>query len=321
MRKGTFPAFSASLSAAPDFSVGDFASMPLETLLRETDRRSDGKNVELCAIINAKNGSCAMDCRFCAQSAHHATATETLPLISTDELLGRTRKFRDAGVQRVGWVTSGCSARDADVDILAETAERFLRNDETPSTGTVCVSLGQLDTGAMKRLRDAGVRRYHHNLETSERFYPEICTTQRWGDRLATVERAKSLGMEVCSGGLFGLGESWEDRLDLARVLRDLRVDSVPLNFFSPIPGTPLAPREPLSTEEGLRIIALFRLVVPGTVIRICGGRPKTFGKRLDGILRAGARAVMTGDYLTTQGFSIEEDLEMIRENGYEIIP
>ena len=288
---------------------------PLEDLLQETNRvraESFGTEIDLCAIVNIKSGCCAMDCRFCAQSQYHDTSVDTYPLLPTKELTSATQTLWEQGVSRVGWVSSGCSPTAKELEAIIAAATTFLsaRNRHH----VCCVSLGQLDTPALRQLKSAGFCRYHHNLETSERFYPSICTTQHWRDRRATVERVKELGWTVCSGGLFGLGETWEDRWELALTLQKLEVDSVPINFFNPISGIPLADRTPLSPGEALRIVALFRLTLPKATIRICGGRPTVFAHREQDefLLRAGANAFMTGNYLTTSGISPEKDREMI---------
>jgi len=300
----------------------DIINAPLDELLCETDRvRSAefGNEIDFCAIINIKSGRCAMDCRFCAQSQHYAATVETYPLVPAEELAAETRKLWNQNICRIGWVSSGRSPTTEEVDTIVESATTLLAAGEAKKI--CCTSLGQLDTPALQRLKDAGFCRYHHNLETSERFYPSICTTQRWRDRRATVARVKELGWSVCSGGLFGLGETWEDRLQLALTLKELEVDSVPINFLNPISGTPLADRTRLSPDEALRIIALFRLTLPKAAIRICGGRPAVFAQREeDGLLfRAGANALMTGNYLTTSGISPEKDREMIERIGFVV--
>ena len=296
-------------------TLADIINVPLGDLLNEACRiRSEtfGDDIGLCAVINVKNGRCAMDCQFCAQSQFHGTIIETYPLRRVEELSSETHTLWEQDIPRVGWVASGRSLNTEELDSIIDGIKSVLSENGAKQ---VCTSLGQLNTSALSALKDAGVCRYHHNLETSERFYPSICTTQRWQDRRATVERVKELGWTICSGGLFGLGETWEDRLQLALTLKELKVDSVPINFFCPITGTPLADHERLSPEEALRIVALFRLTLPKATIRICGGRPTVFaGREQDELLfSAGANALMTGNYLTTSGISPDKDQEMIR--------
>jgi biotin synthase len=295
-------------------ALTDITNAPLDELLNEADRvrtETFGNGIDLCAIVNIKKGRCAMDCRFCAQSWHHGTAIETHSVLSAEELSLQTHKLWRQSIPRIGWVSSGRSLNTEELDAVLYSVKSVLSE---VNAKQICVSLGQLDSSQLRALQAAGVCRYHHNLETSERFYPLICTTQRWRDRRATVECVKKLGWGICSGGLFGLGETWEDRQQLALTLKELEVDSVPINFFCPIPGTPLADRKPLSAEEALRIVVLFRLTLPKATIRICGGRPTIFADRQqDGLLfRAGANALMTGNYLTTSGISPEKDRQMV---------
>ena len=295
-------------------TLADIINAPIDDLLNEANRlrtETFETEIDLCAIVNIKSGRCKMDCRFCAQSQHHGTTIETYLLRCADELSSETHKLWKQGIPRVGWVSSGRSLNTKELNAVIGGAKSVLSEGGAEQ---ICASLGQLSTSELSALKDAGVCRYHHNLETSERFYPSICTTQRWRDRQATVQRVKELGWTICSGGLFGLGETWEDRQQLALALKVLEVDSVPINFFSPISGTPLAERERLSPEEALRIVALFRLTLPKATIRICGGRPTVFTKReQDALLfRAGANALMTGNYLTTSGIAPEKDRETI---------
>jgi biotin synthase len=300
--------------------LDDIVHAPLENLLDEAERvRTDsfGKTVDFCGIVNIKSGRCAMNCRFCAQSKHHHAVIETYPLRNADELRSATRSLWQQGVSRVGWVASGCSPEPDELAAIIAAAETVLN--DAGAGSLCCASLGQLDTASLTRLKQAGFCRYHHNLETSERFYPSICSSQRWRDRLATAERVKALGWEICSGGLFGLGETWEDRLDLALTLQKLEADSVPLNFYNAVPGTPFAGLPPLDIEEALRITVLFRLTLPKAAIRICGGRPKIFAENGELLFRAGADALMTGDYLTTSGISPESDRKMAERCGLTV--
>ncbi|MDR3182941.1 MAG: biotin synthase BioB [Planctomycetaceae bacterium] len=306
------------------FTLDDIVRSPLEIIFDETERirnETFGDKISFCGIVNIKSGKCRMNCRFCAQSGHHQTNIETYPLRQSSELAEATRQLWQQGVSRVGWVASGPSPAPDELDQIIASAESVLSDNDTDSgtesTGTLCcASLGQLHSKPLERLKTAGFRRYHHNLETSERFYPSICTTQRWQDRFATVERVKNLGWEICSGGLFGLGESWQDRWDLAMTLKHLEVDSVPLNFYNAVAGTPFADRPPLSMDEALRIVALFRTALPKAAIRICGGRPKIFAENSGLLFRAGADALMTGNYLTTTGVTPQRDKELIQHCG-----
>lgn len=292
----------------------DIIHAPIDELLNEASRvriETFGNDIDLCAIINIKSGRCSMNCRFCAQSQHYHTTAETFSLLPSEALSAETQKLWTQKIHRVGWVASGGSPTEEELDVIVESAETLLANEGSQQ---ICASLGQMGTSMLNRLKSAGLGRYHHNLETSERFYPSICSTQRWQDRRATVARVKELGWSVCCGGLFGIGETWEDRWQLAITLQTLEVDSVPINFFNPVIGTPLADQKPLSIEEALRIVVLFRLMLPQATIRICGGRPVVFTEREQDklLVRAGANALMTGNYLTTSGISPEIDRQRI---------
>ncbi len=276
-----------------------------------------GKQVELCAIINARSGKCNMDCSFCSQSSHHQSpAVPSFELLSANELIGRLQDLSQFPLRHVGIVTSGGALSYEHVQSLVQTLELLPAHWQ----GRICGSLGRLPSELLEILKSAGLKRYHHNLESSEKYYPKLCTTQSWQERLATVHRAKSAGLEYCTGGLFGLGESWEDRIDFAFTLQELGVKHVPINFLYAHKGTPLEHMPPLSSAEALRIIAVFRHILPSATLRICGGRPTILGQRQEHIFAAGANALMTGNYLTTAGKGIEVDCRMITEQGLEIV-
>lgn len=274
-----------------------------------------GRSVRLCAIINIRSGHCGMDCHFCAQSRHNPAPQQGFPLLADDVLRERVLALAATPVRRIGLVASGAALDGEDF----ERVMRLVAGLPAPVRGRLCASFGRLDARRMERLAQAGIGRYHHNLETSERWYPHICTTQRWEQRRETARRALAAGLSLCCGGIFGLGESWEDRISLAFTLRDLGVAHVPLNFLHPQPGTPLAKRVPLAPEEALRIIAVFRHVLPQAALRVCGGRPLALGARQGEMFAAGANALMTGDYLTTRGESLHDDLALISANDMEL--
>ncbi len=274
-----------------------------------------GKTIELCSIINAKSGRCDMDCRFCSQSGHNTTEIETYPFMDAAELEAQIREDLNDGNRKCGVVTSGGKLSTTELKQLAETVEMIGKGNEAP----VCASLGRLTPEDLVMLKASGVTRFHHNLEASKNYYPEICSTQDWSQRLETVKAAQSAGLKVCSGGLFGLGESWQDRIDLAITLRELAVDSVPINFLYAHSGTPLKEQPPLSAEEALRIIAVYRFLLPTATLRICGGRAHVLGDRQADLFAAGANGLMTGNYLTVAGSQYEADLEMIRSLGLGI--
>ncbi|MCX6353845.1 MAG: biotin synthase BioB [Candidatus Aureabacteria bacterium] len=275
-----------------------------------------GNTVSLCAIVNARSGVCGEDCVFCAQSARYKTGIAVYPLLAGSEIIVRARKAVELKSRRFGIVTSGRSLSAGEMNAVCDAA-RAVRDQVGISP---CVSLGELTYDNAVMLRDSGISRYHHNLECSERFFPSLCTTHRWSDRVRTVSAAKEAGLEVCSGGIFGIGETWADRVDLALRVRDLDVDSVPLNFLTPVQGTPCEGQPLLAAEEALKIIALFRLILPRKEIRIAGGRMQVLKREQRRMFSAGASALMVGDYLTTQGNKPEDDLRMIKELGLEIV-
>ncbi|MDD4700984.1 MAG: biotin synthase BioB [Desulfovibrio sp.] len=274
-----------------------------------------GNKVALCAIINARSGNCGMDCRFCSQSRHNHTPIDIFPLLPAHELRERIMALVELPVARIGVVTSGGALSGEEFQRLLEVLHSLPEH----AHKRVCASLGRLSAAQLEALTAAGLDRFHHNLETSRQYYPNVCSTQTWDERKDTVLRVHQVGMTACTGGLFGLGESWQDRIDFAFSLKELGVGHVPVNFLHPHPETPLASREPLSANEALRIIALFRHILPTATLRVCGGRPLVLGQRQHEIFAAGANALMTGDYLTTNGRGLVEDLAMIGDLGLEI--
>ncbi len=275
-----------------------------------------GNKIEICFIINAKSGNCNMNCRFCSQSGFNSTQIEKYPFKSEEELENIVREWEELPVARCGIVTSGGALTDADVEKLARFMEK--RRQAGKKTPKICGSLGRLKDHAIERLKQAGLTRLHHNLETNESFYPKICTTQTWRDRLDTVHCAQNAGLSVCCGGLFGLGETWEDRLSFAEELRCNGIRNIPLNFLYPHPGTPLANQPVMPAEEALRIIALFRYMIPDATLRVCGGRISVMKERQYDMFAAGANAMMSGNYLTIPGAGIHTDLEKLRELALE---
>lgn len=274
-----------------------------------------GNSVQLCMIINAKCGKCAMDCGFCSQSMHHGANSDSYPLFEPSQLAEHINNLSKNTIHHCGIVTSGDRLKSSEVDHICEAISSI----KNSVSFNICASLGLLASEDLEKLKAAGLVRYHHNLETSENYYSNICSTQKWQQRYSTVKKAIESGLEVCVGGLFGLGETWEDRIDLAITLRDLSVNSVPINFLHPQPGTPLENQPLLSPEEALRIIAVYRHLLPGTTLRICGGRPTVLKERQKDMFNAGANALMTGDYLTTSGQIPESDKHMIQELGLTI--
>lgn len=271
-----------------------------------------GNTITCCSIINAKSGRCGEDCAYCAQSVHHSAAVQTYPLVDEETFVQAYRSANEGGAQGFGIVTSGGCLDKSDMRKICGIVGKMRGEDGT----YLCASLGMISEDDARALKGAGLKRFHHNLETSRGFFQHICTTHSYDERVETVKAVKRAGLEVCSGGLFGLGEEWRDRIDLAFTLRELDVDSVPLNFLHPIKGTPLEDAAPLSPMAILQIIALYRFVLPGKDIRVCGGREHNLRDMQSWIFYAGASSVMIGNYLTTAGRSTEIDRRMIRDLG-----
>ncbi|MDD6088943.1 MAG: biotin synthase BioB [Desulfovibrionaceae bacterium] len=268
-----------------------------------------------CGIINAKSGHCPENCAFCAQSAHYRTGSPVYPLLSPDILVEKARMAYQQGNQRFGIVTSGTGPDAAALDQICQAVRRIKKE-----TGIgVCGSLGLIDSESSRLLFEAGMTRYHHNLETAASFFPSICSTHDYEQDLQSVRAAKAAGMETCCGGIFGLGESRAQRVELAFTLANLNVDSIPVNFLNAIPGTPLEHMPKITPEEALRTLAVLRLVNPRRDILIAGGRNHVLGSWQSWIYAAGANGLMTGDYLTTSGTSIDEDKSMMRTLGVRI--
>lgn len=275
-----------------------------------------GNRVALCSIINAKSGLCPEDCSFCAQSSHHATGVSTYPLLDHSALLSGARAAARDSAACFGIVTSGSGISSGDE--LAQICEaiRSIRSAGVIAPGA---SLGTLTAAAAKDLKAAGLVTYHHNLETSRSFFPHICTTHDYEEDVATVQLAKQAGLRVCSGGLFGIGETMEQRIELALTLRELEVDSVPINFLDPVPGTPLAAMNQLTPLTCLQIIALYRLILPDVHITVCGGRQRNLRELQSWVIMAGASGIMTGNYLTKEGRRPDDDRRMLEDQGLEI--
>lgn len=298
-------------------NLKDFCAMPEGELFSSCSGicgEKFGKRVKLCAIINIRNGKCGMDCKFCAQSGYYKSVGNAYPLLSNKELLARIVRLEQFPISNIGLVASGARLSGAEFERLVN----FLKDLPEEKKARLCVSLGRLDRENLRRLKDAGIRHYHHNLETSQKYYKYICTSQSWESRRDTARMALDLGFELCCGGLFGLGESWEDRLSLAESLADLGVKNIPVNFLIPQKGTPLEGRDLMSPGQALRILAMFRLLLPDATLRVCGGRKQILGKRQYEIFSAGANALMTGDYLTSPGEHISKDLEALYARNFK---
>ena len=272
-----------------------------------------GKAVDMCGVINARAGLCPENCKFCAQSVHHTAASPVFPLIAPAEALAAVARLAGDGAGRASIVTGGKGMEgDPDfariVDLIAAVIGR--------APIGICANLGTIGPEQAARLVGAGLRRYAHNLETSRRFYPEVCTSHPYDERLATLRAARRAGLELCSGGIIGLGETWEDRIDLALTLRELDVSSVPLNILNPLKGTALENRPPLAPLEIIKTFAIFRFILPGKVIRPAGGREVNLRDMQGALMLAGANGLIVGSYLTFGGRDCAADFTMVHDAG-----
>jgi biotin synthase len=279
-------------------------------------QRFKAGKVFTCAITNAKSGRCSQDCAFCAQSAHHRTNAKIYPLLETQQLVDSALAAREEGATNFSMVTSGHMLSLEEMDRICRTAAEIQGKTDL----TVCASLGELDRDMAIQLKQSGVTNYHHNLETAQSFFPQICTTHEYEEDIQTIRTAAAAGLRVCSGGILGLGESWAQRIELSETLRKLDVDSIPLNFLNPIPGTRLANQPVVKPLDALKAIAIFRMMNPATDITICGGREITLKDMQSWVFMAGANGLMIGNYLTTQGRSAAMDREMIADMGLSIL-
>jgi biotin synthase len=271
-----------------------------------------GETVDICSIVNAKSGACSEDCSYCAQSVHHATTAPVYPLISVEQMAEAAISAKKNGARRFCIVTSGRGIDSHnDLQNIAKGVQRVRDIGLSP-----CATLGTLTREQLSYLKDAGLHRFHHNIETSREYFPRICTTHTFDERLEVLSHARSLGLSICSGGILGMGESMEDRIRMALTLREIDVDSVPVNFLMPIKGTPFESMHAITPLEALHSLALFRMILPEKEIRVCGGRGTSLGQLHPLIFAAGADGFMIGNYLTTSGLDPEEDLKMIRDLG-----
>jgi len=274
-----------------------------------------GPEVELESLINAKSGACPEDCAFCSQSVHFDTGVDVYPFLDLDEVLGAARATREAGATQFCIVVAVRGPGERLLERVIEAVDRV-----RAETGLeVACSLGLLERSQAERLAAAGVRRYNHNLEAPRAVFPSVCSTHSYDDRVATARLAKEAGMELCCGGILGMGETLEQRVDFAFELAELEPCEVPVNLLDPRPGTPLGDREMLSPREALQAIALFRLILPDAWIRLAGGRERVLGELQAMGLYAGANALIIGNYLTTLGRAPEEDVALLESLGMPV--
>ncbi len=279
-----------------------------KALATKLERR--GKAISLCAIINAKSGKCSEDCRFCTQSAHFQTDSPVYPLLSTEHIVAAARQAKEDGASHFSIVSSGKGIEKNSLTQIASLIKTIRKEVDTK----VCASLGLGTKEDFLALKKAGLSRYHHNLETSKEFFPQVVSTHTFAERLSTIKAAQKAGLEVCAGGIIGLGESENDRISMAISLAQAGVDSVPLNILIPLPDTPMQDSKPLQITEILRTIALFRLILPDVPLRLAAGRETVLGDFLSSAFMAGADGMMIGGYLTQKGRSPEMDRQFVNE-------
>ena len=300
-----------------DDDLSFFLTCDLDELCKGADMIREefvGNKVDLCSIINGRSGKCPEDCKYCAQSAHNHTDCEVYDFLPEEKILEACKMNESEGVDRFSIVTAGKALTGEEFD-KAVHAYETMKNE---CNIDLCASMGFLSAEQLHRLHEAGVTSYHHNIETSKRNFPNICTTHTFDDKIACIKAAKAAGLEVCSGGIIGMGEDWDDRLDMAFTLSELEVKSIPLNSLLPIKGTPFENIKTLTEDEILRTIAVFRFINPTAGVRLAAGRTLLTDSGKYAFF-AGANATITGDMLTTSGNNTAQDKEMLVSNGFEI--
>ena len=291
-------------------------NLPLDELLKESSKYMSN-NIEFCSLINARNGKCSENCKYCAQSSHYCTNIESYPLVDTDEVIKTAKESKTNHVSRFAIVTSGRTPDEGrDFAIELEMIKKI--NEEGLNS---CASIGILNEDQAKQLADAGLKRFHHNINTCRSYYPEVCTTHTYEDRINTCKLVKKYGMELCCGVILGMGESIEQRIEMAMELAEIEPDSIPINILMPIPETPFENYYNKIDEENiLRTIAVFKIANPKAVIRFCGGRMKLSQENQELALKTCVEGILIGNYLTTIGKEPEEDIKTIEKLGKNLL-
>ena len=274
-----------------------------------------GNHIDTCSIVNARSGRCGEDCKWCAQSKHYPTGVSEYEIVPEQEMMQILDRATANGVKRFSLVTSGRKVAPRDLDRFCD----LYRKARAKSDIFLCASMGLLSRDELAKLWDAGVRRYHCNLETGSTYFAQLCTTHTTEDKLKTIRAARELGMQVCSGGIIGMGEAMADRLQMTAEARDAGAVSIPMNILNPIPGTPLENQPPLSEDEVIRTAALMRFVAPDVEIRFAGGRARMSDKAVERMLKGGINAALVGDMLTTVGNDINQDKILFHRLGFEM--
>lgn len=290
-------------------------NMELDELLKiSSDYVKD--TVEFCSIVNARNGKCSQNCKYCAQSSHYCTNIESYPLIPVEDVIKAAEESKANNADRFAIVTSGKTPDEEDFDKVVSMIKAVNKVDGIKS----CASIGILNEEQAKQLADAGLKRFHHNINTSESYYPQVCTTHTWQDRLKTCRLVKKYGMELCCGVILGMGESIEQRIEMALELAEIQPESIPINILMPIPETPFENyHDKIDEENVLRTLAVFKIANPNSVLRFCGGRMRLSQENQEKALETCVEGILIGNYLTTVGKSPEEDIETVKRLGKKI--
>lgn len=292
-------------------------NLPLEELLKESSKYMSN-NTEFCSLINARNGKCSQNCKYCAQSSHYCTNIETYPLVETEEVIKTAEEAKENNVSRFAIVTSGKTPDEGrDFQIELDMIKEINKIGGLNS----CASIGILNEEQAKQLAQAGLKRFHHNINTCRSYYPEICTTHTYEDRINTCKLVKKYGIELCCGVILGMGENIEQRIEMAMELAEIEPDSIPINILMPIPETPFENYHNKIDEENiLRTIAIFKIANPKAVVRFCGGRMKLSQENQELALKTCVEGILIGNYLTTVGKEPHEDIETIKKLGRNLI-
>ncbi len=288
----------------------------LDTLLKESAKYMKDK-IEFCSLVNARNGKCSQNCKYCAQSSHYNTDVESYPLIKPEEVRKAVLEAKDNHVNRFAIVTSGKSPDESDFDGILDLIKEVNKVEGIKS----CASIGILTEDQAKKLSEAGLVRFHHNINTSNSYYSEVCTTHSWQDRLNTCKLVKKYGMELCCGVILGMGETVEQRVEMALELREIHPDSIPINILMPIKNTPFENYfDKIDEENILRTLAIFKIANPDSILRFCGGRMRLSEENQRKALQSCVEGILTGNYLTTTGKSPKEDLALVKELNKTLI-
>lgn len=291
-------------------------NLPLEELLAESSKYMSN-NIEFCSLINARNGKCSQNCKYCAQSSHYCTNIESYPLVEVEEVVKAAKESKENHVSRFAIVTSGKTPDEGrdfaiELDMIKKINEEGLNS---------CASIGILDEEQAKQLAQAGLKRFHHNINTCRSYYPEICTTHTYEDRVNTCKLIKKYGMELCCGVILGMGESVEQRVEMAMELAEIDPDSIPINILMPIPETPFENyHDKIDEENVLRTIAVFKIANPNAVIRFCGGRMRLSEENQELALKTCVEGILIGNYLTTVGKEPKQDIQTVKKLGKNLI-